>query len=349
MPVAIVNPRDDAYISLLNPNTNFGFSSLLFTGRFVQPNDIFRSLLKFDLSGAVPPGNTVINASLNLFVFRKDLPNSVLSPQTVSVFANTSNFLESTVTWNNAPAINPTIYSKVVTDADVNNYISINITNVVIGWLNNSIPNYGVTLVGIENIIDTILGYFSKEWHVSIQRPFLSIEFIPSGSTCATCPTGATGVTGTTGDTGATGVTGATGITGTGLAASGYVYDLATIANATIIGGTDIPFSNNGPLNNVSHTAGSTVITILANGVYEFNYIVSITAGIGAQIAIAVNVVVDPSTPISALITTGEIPGSAILNLTAGSIITLRNNSATPLTLNLAPAVGARLTIKKLD
>src|SRR5471030_2858885 len=216
MSIAVVNPTDDAYISQLNPNTNYGFSSLLYTGRFVQPTDVFRSLLKFDLSGAVPPGNNIITASLNLFIFRKDQPNATLSPQPVNVFINTTNFSENTITWNTAPALNSTPYFTNVTDADVAKYISINITGLVIDWSNNAIPNNGVTLVGIENIIDTIIGYFSKEWSVSTQRPFLSIESIPTnGTTGATGLTGATGVTGLTGTTGATGVTGATGLTGT--------------------------------------------------------------------------------------------------------------------------------------
>ncbi|WP_139356814.1 DNRLRE domain-containing protein, partial [Clostridium beijerinckii] len=213
MPTAILVPIADAYISLLNPNTNFGFSSLLFTGRFVQPNDLFRSLLKFNLTGSLPSGSIITNASLNLFVFRKDLPDAVLSPQTVSVFTNASDFSEDTVTWNNAPAINPTIYSTNVTDADVGMYISINITNLVIDWVNNPATNFGLTLTGIENIIDTIIGYFSKEWAVETQRPFLSIEF-SSSATGSTGPTGDTGATGATGDTGVTGSTGATGITG---------------------------------------------------------------------------------------------------------------------------------------
>ncbi|MDT8717969.1 collagen-like protein, partial [Clostridium sp. 19966] len=177
----------------------------------------------------------------------------------------------------------------------------------------------------------------------------------PTGATGlngVTGPTGATGLNGVTGPTGATGlngVTGPTGPTGAGLAASGYVYQLATLANATVIGGADIPFSNNGPLTGITHTAGTTTVTVVTAGTYEINYGLSITAGIGAQIAIAVNGTVNASTPIAALITTGELFGSAILTLAAGDVITLRNNSAVALTLTLAPAVGAQLTIKKLD
>ena len=41
---------------------------------FINHTDVFRSLLTFDLSGVIPSGNTILNASLNLFVYRKDLP-----------------------------------------------------------------------------------------------------------------------------------------------------------------------------------------------------------------------------------------------------------------------------------
>ncbi|MBV7272819.1 DNRLRE domain-containing protein, partial [Clostridium sp. PL3] len=219
-----VKPTDDAYISKLNANVNFGSADVLFTGRFVQPNDSYRSLLKFNLTNAIPPGSSILNAYLKLFVYRKDSPDLVLSPQTVNVFTNQTDFFQNTVTWNNAPLIDPTIYSVDVTDADINNFISIDITNLVVDWINEVKPNNGITLVGIENIIDTIIGYLSEEWMGPTQRPFLNIEYdivSPTGTTGATGATGATGdtgATGATGDTGATGATGDTGATGADLA-----------------------------------------------------------------------------------------------------------------------------------
>lgn len=58
-------------------------------------------------------------------------------------------------------------------------------------------------------------------------------------------------------------------------------------------------------------------MTVTTSGTYQISYGVSITAGIGASIAIAVNTVVDASTSISALVATGE----AILTLVAGDSI----------------------------
>ncbi|MFT9493723.1 MAG: hypothetical protein ACH0QC_01820 [Anaerosolibacter sp.] len=128
------------------------------------------------------------------------------------------------------------------------------------------------------------------------------------------------------------------------------MYQLATLGDATVIGGADVPFSNNGPLvGGITHTAGTASITVPTAGNYEIQYSISITAGIGAQIAIAVNGTVSPSTPVSALVATGEVSGQTILTLAAGDVITLRNNSAVALTLTLAPAVGAQMNILLLD
>ncbi|MEL1135717.1 collagen-like protein, partial [Desulfitobacterium sp. THU1] len=171
----------------------------------------------------------------------------------------------------------------------------------------------------------------------------------PTGSTGATGAVGPTGSTGATGAVGPTGPTGATGATGAGLAAYGYVYQLATVGDAIVVGGADVPFSNNGPLSNVTHTAGATTVTVGVAGNYLIEYSLSATAGVGASISIAVNGVVDPSTPKTALVTTGQVEGNAILVLAAGDVITLRNNSAIPITTDLAPAVGAQLNLLKLD
>ncbi len=118
---------------------------------------------------------------------------------------------------------------------------------------------------------------------------------------------------------------------------------MATVADATVAGGADVPFSNNGPLSGVTHTAGTTTVTVPIAGTYQIDYSVTITLGVGSSIAIAVNGTVDASTPITALVTAGEVSGTAMLTLAAGDVITLRNNSAIPFTMTLAPNVGAQL------
>jgi hypothetical protein len=123
---------------------------------------------------------------------------------------------------------------------------------------------------------------------------------------------------------------------------------LATVATATVVGGADVPFSNNGPLSGVTHTASTTTFTVPSAGTYSVSYRVNITVGVGSAIAIAVNGTVDASTTISSLVAVGQISGDALLTLAAGDVVTLRNNSAVPLTLNLAPGVGAQLVILRV-
>jgi hypothetical protein len=136
---------------------------------------------------------------------------------------------------------------------------------------------------------------------------------------------------------------------GGGISSYGYCYQLATGGNATVAGGADVPFSNNGPLSGITHTATTTTMTVPNTGTYKIEYAVTITAGVGAQMALAVNGVVDASTAVDFLVATGNISGTAMLTLAAGDVITLRNNSATPFTLNLSPATSAQVTITQMN
>lgn len=129
----------------------------------------------------------------------------------------------------------------------------------------------------------------------------------------------------------------------------GYYFQLATIVDATVVGGADIPLSNNGPNSDgFWHMSGMTFITVPSSGVYKIDYSVSYTSGVGAAIAIAINGTVDSSTTKTFLTATGYLSGSAMVELAAGDVITLRNNSATPFTLDLAPSVSTQLTITYL-
>lgn len=53
----------------------------------------------------------------------------------------------------------------------------------------------------------------------------------------------------------------------------------------------------------------------------------------------------DASTNIDILTATGEVSGTAMLTLTGGDTLTLRNNSATPFMMDIAPGVGAQFDI----
>lgn len=171
----------------------------------------------------------------------------------------------------------------------------------------------------------------------------------PTGATGATGPAGPAGPEGPAGPPGATGPAGPAGPAGGGLTAYAGTYQLATLADATVVGGADIPFSNNGPLSGVTHIPGTTTFTVPTAGTYRVAYHVNIISGVGSGLSVAVNGTVDASTYMQIQVATGHISGVALLQLAAGDVLTVRNNSATPMMMVLAPSVGAQITIEKLD
>jgi len=316
-----VSPSDNAYVYSLNPTSNFGSSTLLFTGTGSQLSYKFRTLFKFDLSDLIPPGNTVTSASLELFVYKKDKPDSLLSPQNVTVSTNSSNFSQNTVTWNNAPATSVTPYHVNVTDADVNKYISIDITNVVIGWINTPSLNYGITLKGMENVIDSVtiansvnitnsvISYFPTNRPVQTQKPFLKIEYTENSTL---------------------------------LPDHAYIFNTGT---QTIGVESDVPFNLNGSLSGITHSVNSTNINIRNSGLYSVLF--SVTGISPNQFALFKNNNLVSDT----IYGIGPGPlgpytnntGIAVISADAGDTLTLRNHTS-PTPISLANTAGGTAT-----
>ncbi|AWM40289.1 Collagen triple helix repeat (20 copies) [Gemmata obscuriglobus] len=171
----------------------------------------------------------------------------------------------------------------------------------------------------------------------------------PAGADGADGVDGAPGAQGPQGPQGLQGPAGTNGTNGAGVSASFSAYQLATIADSTVVGGADVPFSNNGAAisGDVTHTAGTTTFTVNTTGTYRLTAILNYTAGVGAAIAFAVNGSSRPgSTPL--LTATGQVVLDTTVTFAAGDVVTLRNNSATPLVMTLAPGAGATLTIDRI-
>ncbi|TCP69437.1 BclA C-terminal domain-containing protein [Baia soyae] len=146
-----------------------------------------------------------------------------------------------------------------------------------------------------------------------------------------------------------------------GLSAYGQVYNLSTGIALSIPAGGNVPFSNNGVLNNVTHTAGSADIILPQAGQYEVNFQVSAVGallGLLASFAITVNGIVVPQSTFAINLTgilglAAQISGSVIIDVPANATITLRNVSgvAIPLLETLivgAPYSNASMTLKRL-
>lgn len=171
-------PTHNAYISEWYPDQNFGSSIALFTGRYIQPRDGYRSLLKFDLS-SLPATSTINSAHLDLYMFRNET-----SPtgEYIAVLRLLNNWSQSTLTWNTQPPFNPSPLSpiwesgKYINSSTPLGPVSIDVTDLVTGWYDGSVVNNGLVLVGDESV-NSLVGFFSCNHYYSTMWPRLRIDF----------------------------------------------------------------------------------------------------------------------------------------------------------------------------
>lgn len=197
----------------------------------------------------------------------------------------------------------------------------------------------------------------------------------PTGATGATGPTGPQGIQGIAGATGATGSIGPTGATGPqgiqglqgvagevgptgpatdGLAVYGGLYSTAVDTIDVPVTPTPvvIPLATSMPLLNTTTAANG--ITVTEEGDYEINYILTGEVDTASTVTLSVNVdgVQTPSGVITRELeadTEYVLGGSTIVNLPAGSTVTLQATGTVATTLTPVGGVNSYLTVKKLD
>jgi len=131
------------------PTTNFGSTVDMWAGYddYLEPDGkIARSLIQFDLS-AIPTGTPIDSALLQVYLVSSyDFPGET---RTITAYRIASTWSESSVTWNTRPSYGEAYGSASVTHGAWAWY-SFDVTNLVRGWVNGTLPNYGVMLRGPE-------------------------------------------------------------------------------------------------------------------------------------------------------------------------------------------------------
>ena len=231
----------DTYVSSLYSTVNFGgLSNLYVSGSGT-------ALIQFDLS-SLPAGTTgsqIGAASLKLYV------NRVNAPGLVSVLPVTGAWSESTVTYATLPTLGAAVAS--FTPATAQQFIVIDITSLVQGWVTTPASNFGVALTTGSG--DIVLD--SKENDETSHAARLDITVVsqgPAGAAGAAGPAGPTGAGGAAGAAGSTGATGATGSAGA-----------AGTAGAVGPAGPTGPTGPTGPARTLS-TSGFTTSTTIQSG-----------------------------------------------------------------------------------
>ncbi|MCC8435492.1 DNRLRE domain-containing protein [Brevibacillus sp. M2.1A] len=124
--------------SIMNwaPTTNNASSVGIGVG--INSNGLQRSFLKFDL-GLIPNDAIINNATLNLYT------SPTVSGRTIEIHKVTSDWIDTSVTWNSAPGFDSSISTTAITGSTVGT-MNFNITGLVQTWVNGVSPNYGMAL-----------------------------------------------------------------------------------------------------------------------------------------------------------------------------------------------------------
>lgn len=142
----------DAYVLQGDPNKNFGSTIDMWAGYddHLDPDgQVARSFIRFNLS-AIPAAMPISNARLHIEYY--NYWDYLGRWRTITSHRIASDWAESTVTWNTAPAIGETYGSVALLASDPSlGWYAIDVTALVQGWINGAWPNYGIALRGPEH------------------------------------------------------------------------------------------------------------------------------------------------------------------------------------------------------
>lgn len=169
----IFRPVDNVYISEYYFNQNFSGASYLHCGQFSGSGDIYRSLLRFDLS-SIPASCTINSAKLKLYVYWNTTPGI---SREINIFSALGGFSQHTVTWANQPLIRSSPESSLTVTSQFDTYIEFDVRDLVRGWYTGSIPNNGIVATGLETA-NAMVGFFSTNINNSSVWPLLEVDYV---------------------------------------------------------------------------------------------------------------------------------------------------------------------------
>lgn len=158
----------DATVWEDNPTTNYGSDVALYTGKYGSGNS--KALIKFDLS-TIPSGAQI--ESVQFYVYRKTYWGTT-SERDAQIYRVTSDWTESTVTWNsfNGQYDSQTSYANLSTYGG--GYTNVDIKTLVEKWIDGTYTNYGLL---IDLLGDSLQDFKSSEYSSGSYAPYLNITY----------------------------------------------------------------------------------------------------------------------------------------------------------------------------
>jgi hypothetical protein len=201
-------PSADTFVSSSTPKINYGPSFALIVGQGST------TYVQFNLAGT-PTGASISKATLRLYV------DAVAKSGTFDVYQLNNGWSENTLTYNTPPpalGVSATGGHPVsISSSSWNQFLLIDITSLVQGWIGGTIANHGVALALTSGSTGSF-SFDSKESLLTGNGPELDIILSngagpqgPAGPIGPVGPQGATGAAGAPGQQGTAGPTGPVG------------------------------------------------------------------------------------------------------------------------------------------
>jgi hypothetical protein len=163
-------PTDDAYVRSDSANSNYGSLDHI---RMRGTAAFYNSYLKFNLTGI---NGTVTNARLRLFSFDGTSNGSSVYAVSNNYLSTSTPWLQSGLTWNNAPTIGGSPIATTTTAIVNNTWAEYVVTSAITG---NGTYSFGTTIDGSNSL------YFNS-LEATSNQPVLEITFTNSSNTAPT-------------------------------------------------------------------------------------------------------------------------------------------------------------------
>ncbi|MEM2611963.1 MAG: DNRLRE domain-containing protein [Thermoproteota archaeon] len=155
-------PSDDAYVSSLNPNDNYGdkdYIGIKVESSGINP-EVWRSYVKFNLD-SLPPGSSIVSATLWLYVYKPPSKSRNMECWLVS-----KDWSETTITWNKQPGVTEQV-SSIQVKENIEQWLSIDVKSSVTKFTSKDAygyaPNHGWRLNDADEKEPVTYLMYSKE------------------------------------------------------------------------------------------------------------------------------------------------------------------------------------------
>jgi hypothetical protein len=141
-----ISANKDAFLSSLNPNTNYGFANTMGLGYAAGSFNAMRMLMEFDIN-AIPDNATIDKAEI--FIYQQSVVPSGDASMGFKAQYMKAQWSEGSVTWNNANYLGGTEIGIGSISSSLG-WKTGDVTDMVDRWYSGAQPNYGLIVTGDE-------------------------------------------------------------------------------------------------------------------------------------------------------------------------------------------------------